>query len=898
MTSETLPTFKDLLAILPEKTLNEIPISIIQFLWELSINNSLMNRVDFRDFKIGRNIYPLVGSMLSTNKTVRILNFNSNILSTRSLGFICNGIIQNKEHTNVKHLSLRGIGLNLEKCQHLSNLLSNNTSIKKLVLDETQFDNVKCLSVLSEGLKKNKTLSLLVLNIKHLKSPSEDIETFFSALNCQTCNFIYSTLHMKQFEGMCKGLMKNKSLTTLVFDPIEIENKKKIQLLTDVFKKKIVQLRHLSFSTPYSTVLIKSALGTFYTSMSEISNDKLLLTTLNLTSVGLRDSSTVALSKFLSKAPFLKTLSLADHHLTGKGFQNLIKTTPCLTLKNLDVGSPKYEPTYLDESKHFLNWILTCYPMVENLSFDSIFFISDATFPLFDSVYKCKELKTISFKAARFDSDSSGYLSELLRTKKINYLESINFSLSDWLSLESLSITLKTLAEFPNGGIRNLNLNGVGRNSSTFTMRTGFVAVVTTMLQMAKQLNTLSIASCPLSISNLWYNFILALKSLDSLKNLDIRYCLLKPPMLEDVSLLVREHKNLQSISVIEEIVTEEIVSFFASALGENKKFKYIELGANSGNYQKKRYQIIENLLENYPHIDIEWPLDRSKTPHDISIKRDYQFKKNLRSRSLPWIDFVNLAKRKMDKTSQITYSEECQNWCLQNTFGRNLTQINKQIQNLFLYNNNNTNNTHNNNNNNSDNNNDSSNNNNKIDTKKKKKTEKEKDQIITDIWMWAFSGLDFSQSTVKDMAISLSISNPFGFSWETRLLELYKDQESKDFSIITKKNQQIKVHKNLLQVKLGVFRDMFLTVENSCKSVTDYSDHSLESWELFIEFIYLSKFEFHENHDLNILIDELLELAQFYQLENLNIFEQLLQSEFEEWEYQQYIKKFNTEKL
>ncbi|KAJ5079576.1 ankyrin repeat ph and sec7 domain containing protein secg-related [Anaeramoeba ignava] len=105
-------------------------------------------------------------------------------------------------------------------------------------------------------------------------------------------------------------------------------------------------------------------------------------------------------------------------------------------------------------------------------------------------------------------------------------------------------------------------------------------------------------------------------------------------------------------------------------------------------------------------------------------------------------------------------------------------------------------------------------------------------------------------------------------------LKQLYQDEDSKDFVIVTEK-ERIKVHKLVLMARSELFRGMFVSVEDKTNQVSDYSGKSSESISQLIKFLYFDKFD----NDLSFeVIEDLKELNIYYQLNQNSSFEKLLQ--------------------
>ncbi|KAJ5075583.1 ankyrin repeat protein [Anaeramoeba ignava] len=94
---------------------------------------------------------------------------------------------------------------------------------------------------------------------------------------------------------------------------------------------------------------------------------------------------------------------------------------------------------------------------------------------------------------------------------------------------------------------------------------------------------------------------------------------------------------------------------------------------------------------------------------------------------------------------------------------------------------------------------------------------------------------------------------------------KLYEDNSTKDFKIICE-NKQIQVHKLILIIRSGLFKNMFLKVQDTSNQVHDYSGKSFETFKNFIYFLY------HDEFDETTIIDEKLNqdlkyLKSFYQV-------------------------------
>ncbi|KAJ3437308.1 btk-binding protein-related [Anaeramoeba flamelloides] len=119
----------------------------------------------------------------------------------------------------------------------------------------------------------------------------------------------------------------------------------------------------------------------------------------------------------------------------------------------------------------------------------------------------------------------------------------------------------------------------------------------------------------------------------------------------------------------------------------------------------------------------------------------------------------------------------------------------------------------------------------------------------------------------------------------EKDIAQLYKDDDSKDFKILVKIDddenedeenedeegnyEEIAVHKFILLARSGLFREMFGTVnekENTNK-VKDYSQKTIESLEILIKYFYTNTIELTADEDPELMVDELSDAVEYYQL-------------------------------
>ncbi|KAJ3435148.1 rcc1-like g exchanging factor-like protein [Anaeramoeba flamelloides] len=130
-----------------------------------------------------------------------------------------------------------------------------------------------------------------------------------------------------------------------------------------------------------------------------------------------------------------------------------------------------------------------------------------------------------------------------------------------------------------------------------------------------------------------------------------------------------------------------------------------------------------------------------------------------------------------------------------------------------------------------------------------------------------------------------VKIAENLGFTLKDKIFnhdiaKLLKDEESKDFTLkVIEENyddeedefeEEIPVHKLILLARSGLFREMFKNInEKETNSVKDYSGKTVESIEKLIEFFYLDTFTLTADDDPQLIVEELQDAIDYYQLKN-----------------------------
>ncbi|KAJ3438365.1 hypothetical protein M0812_17551 [Anaeramoeba flamelloides] len=144
----------------------------------------------------------------------------------------------------------------------------------------------------------------------------------------------------------------------------------------------------------------------------------------------------------------------------------------------------------------------------------------------------------------------------------------------------------------------------------------------------------------------------------------------------------------------------------------------------------------------------------------------------------------------------------------------------------------------------------------------------------VDNFFKWVYGEMyNINNQTLKSILNKLEILNPQEKTLESDLLHAFDDEDSKDFIILVPDEEdpeyfdELKVHKFILFARCGLFRDMFRTVNEEQNTVKDFSGKSIESLELFLQYLYTNKISLTADHDPILVYEELEDSAVYYQL-------------------------------
>ncbi|KAJ3432890.1 guanidine nucleotide exchange factor [Anaeramoeba flamelloides] len=95
-------------------------------------------------------------------------------------------------------------------------------------------------------------------------------------------------------------------------------------------------------------------------------------------------------------------------------------------------------------------------------------------------------------------------------------------------------------------------------------------------------------------------------------------------------------------------------------------------------------------------------------------------------------------------------------------------------------------------------------------------------------------------------------------------------EQEEEEF-------EEIPVHKFILITRCGLFRNMFENIQEETTSIKDFSNKSIDSLEVFVKYLYTDKIELTADNDPKLVVEELSDVVEYYQLNENCSFDQEL---------------------
>ncbi|KAJ6249185.1 claret [Anaeramoeba flamelloides] len=158
----------------------------------------------------------------------------------------------------------------------------------------------------------------------------------------------------------------------------------------------------------------------------------------------------------------------------------------------------------------------------------------------------------------------------------------------------------------------------------------------------------------------------------------------------------------------------------------------------------------------------------------------------------------------------------------------------------------------------------------------------------IEDLLKWVYYNETSDPKKLLQLFDSFNLSSSLiKNSLENDLLKLFNDEDSKDFNILVKIDddedgdenneledeegyEEIPVHKLILIARSGLFREMFRNLnekEKDIGQIKDYSGKSIESLEILIKYFYTNSLKLTADDDPELVVEELEDVIEYYQL-------------------------------
>ncbi|KAJ6237609.1 hypothetical protein M0813_27172 [Anaeramoeba flamelloides] len=146
----------------------------------------------------------------------------------------------------------------------------------------------------------------------------------------------------------------------------------------------------------------------------------------------------------------------------------------------------------------------------------------------------------------------------------------------------------------------------------------------------------------------------------------------------------------------------------------------------------------------------------------------------------------------------------------------------------------------------------------------------------------WVYTNQIVDLVLLQEIWLKFGITDGLNKTLRKDLVLLYNDEDSKDFNIIAKyeddeeeeeEYEEIPIHKFVLCARSGLFRRMFKDITQESNSVKDFSGKSIESLEILFKWLYLNDIELTADDDIAMIQEEFEDIEEYYQLhENSNL--------------------------
>ncbi|KAJ6247529.1 ynein regulatory complex subunit 5 [Anaeramoeba flamelloides] len=869
----------------------------------LYFDNLINNSTYLTSLKMSYKLRPielsLLGYVLETNKTLETLSLHRIPIDKLSLELLCTGLMKN---TTLKKLELIEIDFPAEPITFFEQILgSNGPPLRGLTLSGSIFPATMAKS-LFEGLCMNKSVEILGLDLIDL--PVDDFS--FEELLRRNVNIEVVYLALKSKIGVClpsllKGIQFHPKLKKLYLRSLHLKPYLVKTLLQSL--KELVNLQILDLSYNYSYMNQESTIKVF-----ELLPHLPKLTRLKLNHLRVNDRTIQSLKEAIVNNQNLQSLEVRGNQLTTEGLSTLIQylvmgSANGLQLKKLSLGCPSL--TLNDDFQKLL--ANTSSLTLLDLSGTS-FNVKSNSAILFGSLKYSNSLTTLDLSDCFWSNDSINDFCQIIEEN--NYLINKLILRNLYVKIKQLSVLFSSISK--SYTINYVDLTGTFLNC----LKQLDLTEVKKLFNEMKNCNNLE----TLLIGPNWFNKEIQIflweanNSLQNIKFIDFYSDRQDTDIINPFCKFLRNHPNLNRLILSKNGWSPEEISEICDALADHSSFLTIEM---RGTYRlnSASAQLINKLMKKNFKIIWYYKLTLNRIGRQLYLQaQGYRQVNQIRKSDLIndfhqfflmneftdctinhfnahkiWLQFrtkkdLSFITKKMNSLK--ISNDDLHTWLvwvytsiILNKSMINL--INNYLQIVFdwsllkkdliqFYNDENSKDFF-------------------ILVNKNKKIDKIQMQPKKDKCLYLVNSKCNRVKEIKSCNKNGKNKEKKKKSENENENDNKNDNKNENENENENKNknekdkdkdqnfEKISVHKFILLVRTGVFRNLFRTLEKNCKQIKDYTQKSCRTLQIFIKYLYTNKIEFNPNDDLQILFTELQDVAEYYQLSNINLFKKQL---------------------
>ncbi|KAJ3442974.1 hypothetical protein M0812_12727 [Anaeramoeba flamelloides] len=143
----------------------------------------------------------------------------------------------------------------------------------------------------------------------------------------------------------------------------------------------------------------------------------------------------------------------------------------------------------------------------------------------------------------------------------------------------------------------------------------------------------------------------------------------------------------------------------------------------------------------------------------------------------------------------------------------------------------------------------------------------------LDQFFKWVYAERGAGLEIVKQILGYLEMEVPTKGTLKKVISDLWEDEESKDLTILVpdpedqEEFEPVPLHKIILQARSELYRGMFINVTEIEPELKDFSGKSVESLEIFYKYLYTNDVALTADEDPVLLIEELSDAKDYYQL-------------------------------